>query len=59
MTQVIEMDEEGQLVLSPELLGEAKPHTKYTVEAPGQRLVVEPEQTPQQRQQAYEQWKRE
>ncbi len=58
MTQVIETDEAGRLVLPPELLGAAKPHTKYTVEATGQRLIVEPEQTPRQQQQAYEQWKR-
>ena len=59
MTQVIETDEEGRLVVPAELLGDAKPHTRYTVEATGQRLIVEPEQTPQQRQQVYEQWKRE
>ena len=44
MTQVIETDEKGRLVLSPELLGEARPHTRYTVEVNGARFVVEPEE---------------
>ena len=43
MTQVIETDEAGRLVLPPELLGEAKPHARYTVEVTGTRFVVGPE----------------
>ncbi len=43
MTQVIETDEAGRLVLPPELLGEVKPHARYTVEVTGARFVVEPE----------------
>ena len=43
MTRVIETDEAGRLVLPPELLGETKPHTRYTVEAAGARFIVEPE----------------
>lgn len=44
MTQVIETDEEGRLVLPAELLGEAKPRTRYTVEVNGARFIVEPEE---------------
>lgn len=40
MTQVIETDEEGRLVLPAELLGEAKPHTRYTVESLGTKLIL-------------------
>ena len=43
MTQVIETDEKGRLVLPAEILGEAKPHTRYTVEVTGARFIVEPE----------------
>ncbi len=42
MTQVIETDEAGDLVLSPELLmemlGEAHPHARYVVETRGMSL---------------------
>lgn len=57
MTQVIETDEAGRLVLPPELLGDAKPHMGYTVEVTGARFIVEPEETLSQRQKVYEQWK--
>jgi len=43
MTQVIETDEAGRLVLPPELLGEAKPHARYAVETTGTGLIVRPE----------------
>jgi len=45
MTQVIETDELGQLVLSSEVLQQIKPHTKYMVEAKAEGLVIYP-QTP-------------
>jgi hypothetical protein len=59
MTQVIETDEAGRLVLSPEMLGEVKPHMRYTVEAEGAALIVKPEETSVQRQKVYHEWKRE
>lgn len=59
MTRVIETDEAGRLTLPPELLGEAKPHSRFTVETLGTKLIVESEEAPAQRQQAYEQWKQE
>ena len=43
MVQVIETDETGRLMLSPELLGEVRPHSRYTVETAGNRLIVERE----------------
>ncbi len=58
MTRVIETDEAGRLVLLPELLGEAKPHARYTVEVTGARFIVEAEETLSQRRKAYEHWKR-
>ena len=57
MVQVIETDETGQLLLSPPLLGEARPHSRYTVETAGGRLIVEAEEALLQRQAAYEEWK--
>ncbi len=59
MTQIIETDEAGRLVLPPELLGEIKPHSRYTVETVGTKLIVEPEESLLQRQRAYEQWQQE
>lgn len=50
MTQVIETDEAGRLMLPPGLLGEVKPHSRYTVEV---------EETSVQRQQVYQEWKKE
>ncbi len=46
MTQVIETDEAGRLMLPPELLGEVKPHSRYTVETAGTKLIVEPVPAP-------------
>lgn len=46
MTQVIEADEAGRLLLPPELLAEVRPHAKYTVEAIGTKLIVEPVPAP-------------
>jgi len=49
MTQVIETDEEGRLVLSPELLremfGEGHPHALYVVEVHEGKIHISPEQT--------------
>lgn len=41
--QIIETDEAGRLVLSPEMLGNAQPHSRYKVEALGRKLSIEPE----------------
>ena len=46
MTRVIEADETGRLMLSPEVLGEAKPYSRYTVETVGTKLIVEPVSPP-------------
>ncbi len=58
MGQVIETDEQGQLVITAELLGSAQPHTRYKVETLGTKLVVEPEPAAEQRRQAYEEWEK-
>ncbi len=42
MTQVIEADEAGRLVLPPELIGAVQPHARYTVETIGTKTIVEP-----------------
>ncbi len=59
MTQVIETDEAGRLMLPPELLGEVKPHSRYTVEVEGAAFIVKPEETSVQRQRVYQEWKKE
>jgi DNA-binding transcriptional regulator/RsmH inhibitor MraZ len=59
MTRVIETDEAGRLTLPPELLGEAKPHSRYTVETAGTKLILESEEALLQRQGAYEEWEKE
>lgn len=46
MTQVIEVDETGRLMLPPEVLGEVKPYSRYTVEMVGTKLIVEPVSPP-------------
>ena len=56
--QVIETDEAGRLVLLPEMLGNAPPHSRYKVEAVGRKLVVELEPATE-RQQVYEEWLKE
>lgn len=62
MGQVIETDEQGRLVLPPEILkeilGDAQPHSRYKVQPLGSKLVVEPEVTEAERQQAVEDWER-
>ncbi len=59
MTQIIEADEAGRLMLPPELLGEIKPHSRYTVETLGTKFIIEPEEALLQRQRAYERWQQE
>lgn len=46
MTRVVEADETGRLVLTPEMLGEARPHGRYVIEENGDRLGIYPEDTP-------------
>ena len=58
MGQVIETDEQGQLVITAEMLGHALPHSRYRVETLGAKLVVEPEPAAEQRRQAYEEWEK-
>ncbi len=45
MTRILEVEENGTLTLPPDVLGEAKPHTRYVVEAQGEELTLRPEQT--------------
>lgn len=59
MGQVIETDEQGQLVITAELLGGVQPHSRYRVETLGAKLVVELEPTAEQRRQDYEVWLKE
>lgn len=40
MEHTIETDEHGVLTLSPELIGNSKPHTRYVVENQGARLIL-------------------
>ena len=67
MANMIETDEVGQLVFSPELLqellGETKPHTRYVVEVQGGKIYVSLEKTLQeteatQSKPGSEQWER-
>ncbi len=58
MTQVIETDEAGRLLLPPNILGPVKPHSRYTVEITGTKFIVEAEEALLQRQRTYEEWKR-
>lgn len=43
MTRVIEADETGRMVLTPEMLGEARPHGRYVVEENGTKIDIYPE----------------
>jgi hypothetical protein len=72
MSQIVEVNEDGALYLSPEVLGNAKPHTRYKVKTQGKMLVLvkvaddEPSisdarrlyetRTPEQRAEAFRQW---
>ena len=56
--QVIETDDAGRLIIPAEILGSVKPHTRYTVEAMGTKLVVGPEATSEQRKLSLDEWER-
>jgi hypothetical protein len=65
MSRIVETNEEGAIHLSPELLGEPKPHTRYVVEVDGDTLTLRPEAnvrpfwataTPQERADAFRRW---
>ena len=43
MSRIVETNEEGAIHLSPELLGEPKPHTRYVLEVQGDTLTLRPE----------------
>lgn len=43
MTRIIETDAEGRLILPAEVLGDAKPHSKFVVEEDGSKLGIYPE----------------
>ncbi len=62
MTHLVETDEMGRLVLPPELFGEVKPYTPYTVEDLGNGFYVKATETAEKtavaRQKVHEEWKR-
>lgn len=67
MTRIIETDEAGDLVLSPdlltEMLGKAPAHTRYVVEKQGDVIFVRPETENDQHEDdpskpSHEQWER-
>jgi len=58
MTRVIEADETGRLVLTPEMLEEAQPNGRYIVESTGKKIILEQEDELSRRQRVYEAWKR-
>ncbi len=43
MEQVVEVNEDGALYLPPEIIGHARPHSRYVVEAQGEALLLRPE----------------
>lgn len=45
MSKIVETNEQGAIHLSPELLGEAKPHTRYVLDALGSTFILHPEGT--------------
>ena len=64
MSEVLEVDAEGSLRLPAELLGNAKPHTRYLVDIQGDTLILRPEgarpfwetATPEERAEAFQRW---
>jgi hypothetical protein len=65
MSRIVETNEEGAIHLSPELLGESKPHTRYILEVQGDTLTLRPEgesqpfwatASPQERAEAFRRW---
>lgn len=59
MTRVVEADETGRQVLSSEILGEIKPHERYTIETFGTKLILEAEAAMLERQRTYKEWEQE
>ena len=43
MTRILEVNEEGALVIPADLLNGAEPHQRYRAESAGKTLVLEPE----------------
>ena len=43
MTKILEVNDEGALVIPAELLHGAEPHQRYTAESAGKTLVLKPE----------------
>ena len=43
MTRTLQVEEDGTLRLTPDVLGKAAPHTRYVVERRGKRLTLQPE----------------
>ena len=43
MTRLLEVEENGTLTLTAEVLGKVKPHTRYRVETRGTQLTLQPE----------------
>jgi hypothetical protein len=64
MTYILEVNEQGALYLPPELLGNAKPHTRYVLGVQGDTLILHPEKpqpfwvtaTPQKQAEAFRKW---
>ena len=46
MTRVVETNDSGSLTIPPDPLGEARPHTRFIVEAIGDALMLRPESAP-------------
>ena len=43
MSKILEVNEEGALVIPPDLLNGAEPHQRFTAESAGKTLVLRPE----------------
>lgn len=43
MTRILEVEEDGTLTLPADVLGHARPHTRYVLETNGSRLILQPE----------------
>ena len=43
MTKILEVNEDGALVIPADLLNGAEPHQRYTAESAGKNLVLTPE----------------
>ena len=44
MSQVVELDEQGALLLPPDVLARVRPHTRFLVEVQGETLLLHPEE---------------